>query len=65
MKINDFKANKTNLLKLTLDIYGIHVIKNILITFEFEYYIDIYNFIIKIESFNQNILIDYFRKKQN
>ena len=38
---------KMNLFKLALDIYGSHVIEKILMTYEIEYCIDIYNFIIE------------------
>ncbi len=46
-KLMILRPIKMNLLKLALDIYGTHVIEKILMTFEFEYSIDIYNFIIE------------------
>ena len=46
-KLMILRPIKMNLLKLALDIYGTHVIEKILMTFEFEYCIDIYNFIIE------------------
>jgi len=45
---------KLNLLKLSLDIYATHVIEKILITFEFEYLIEIYNFIMENIIFLSN-----------
>jgi hypothetical protein len=45
---------KMNLYKLALDIYSTHVIEKILMTFEFEYCIEIYNFIIENLIFLSN-----------
>ena len=46
-KLMILRPIKMNLFKLALDIYGSHVIEKILMTYEIEYCIDIYNFIIE------------------
>ena len=53
-KLMILRPIKMNLLKLALDIYATHVIEKILMTFEFEYCIDIYNFIIENLIFLSN-----------